>query len=72
MSARMARKWTEGKSWESEDEVAVREAEEMSARTMRMQPSWANAVAVALPMPRGRWFGSGGSGEERAYRRMRR
>jgi hypothetical protein len=35
-------------SW---DEVAVREDSEMSARTMRVQPSWANAVAVALPMP---------------------
>lgn len=23
----------------------------MSASTMRVQPSWANAVAVALPMP---------------------
>jgi len=33
--------------------VAVREVEEMSARTMRVQPSWANAVAVALPMPVG-------------------
>ena len=35
----------------SEDVVELREVSEMSARTMRVQPSWANAVAVALPMP---------------------
>lgn len=51
MSVWMARNWTEGKVEDSWEEVAVREVWEMSARTMRVQPSWANAVAVALPMP---------------------
>jgi len=53
MSVMTARNWTEGKRWDREEVVAVREVEEMSARTMRVQPSWANAVAVALPMPVG-------------------
>jgi hypothetical protein len=51
MSVTTARNWTEGKRVDSVDEVEVREVEDMSARTMRVQPSWANAVAVALPMP---------------------
>jgi hypothetical protein len=51
MSVTMARKLTEGKVVDRWEVVAVREVEEMSARTIRVQPSWANAVAVALPMP---------------------
>jgi hypothetical protein len=51
MSVTTARNWTEGKRVDSVEEVVVREVEVMSARTMRVQPSWANAVAVALPMP---------------------
>jgi hypothetical protein len=35
----MARNWTEGKRVDSVEVVVVREAEEMSARTMRVQPS---------------------------------
>jgi hypothetical protein len=51
ISVTTARNWTEGKRVDSVEEVVVREVEEMSARTMRVQPSWANAVAVALPIP---------------------
>jgi hypothetical protein len=39
MSVTMARKLTEGKVVDSWDVVAVREVEEMSAKTMRVQPS---------------------------------
>jgi hypothetical protein len=39
MSVRTARNWTEGKVEDSVEVVAVREVEDISARTMRVQPS---------------------------------
>jgi hypothetical protein len=57
---------------DSVEVVVVRVVKEMSARTMRVQPSWANAVAVALPMPVflvGTRLCGGGRG---SYRRMHR
>jgi hypothetical protein len=51
ISVRTARNWTDGKVEDSVEVVWSREVDDMSARTMRVQPSWANAVAVALPMP---------------------
>jgi hypothetical protein len=68
MSVRTARNWTEGKVEDSVEVVWSREVEDISARTMRMQPSWANAVAVALPMPVFCRYGISGDGVERLTR----
>ena len=46
-----ARNWTEGKVEDRVEVVWSREVEDISARTIRVQPSCANAVAVALPIP---------------------
>lgn len=51
ISVETARNSTKGKDWESEEVVLFKEASEMSARTMRVHPSCANAVAAAFPMP---------------------